>query len=372
MSAPEFTITDAVRSRVHMIISIIGPSGSGKTLSSLLIALGLASIDDGPIIVIDTENHRARHYAPTRPGANDGIPFKHLPFVAPYAPKRYIAALRKAETYKPSAIVIDSISHEHNGLGGVLSMHHAEVEKRGKESPVCWVAAKKERDELLQVMLELNTHLILCFRAKEKSDWQSKKGPEPLGWMPIGGEEYAFESTLRLLFVPGSDGRPLLVGQRPGERAMIKTPRQFRQLVGYYVAEEKSVDREFGAELARWARGDAPAENQTPAPAPAPQPQPGPAQQPEQPTTSEFVNATLAAFDQFGITAQDLIGYLGCDLTDALPEPRKQNLYQVHERLLSKKIEPGHYFPRHRKPEPEPEPTTDYGYSQVDFPVSDA
>src|SRR5690348_3347725 len=55
-----------VRGGSTVLIALWSESGGGKSRSALELAKGLAG-EAGKIIVVDTENGRARHYAPTPP-----------------------------------------------------------------------------------------------------------------------------------------------------------------------------------------------------------------------------------------------------------------------------------------------------------------
>jgi ABC-type glutathione transport system ATPase component len=108
----------ARRARMPLMISIVGASGSGKTLSAILTAEGIQRVQPGPIVVIDTEALRALKHA-------DGNPdrFVHVPFTAPFGPLDYIDAFKHALKHPPSTVIVDSMSHEWEGPGGVIEQH---------------------------------------------------------------------------------------------------------------------------------------------------------------------------------------------------------------------------------------------------------
>src|SRR5688500_14035543 len=111
---------DAVRTNSRILMGIAGPTGSGKTYSALRVATGLA--DGGTIAVIATERGRALDYA-------DDFRFKYTELDEPFTPRRYVEKLDQAEALNPSVIVVDSASHEHAGVGGVLDMHEATLQR---------------------------------------------------------------------------------------------------------------------------------------------------------------------------------------------------------------------------------------------------
>ena len=95
-----------------ILIGLVGPSGSGKTYSALRLATGIQSVVGGDIFVIDTEARRSLHYA-------DKFNFRFLQFDPPFGPLDYLAAIRHCVSKGAKTIVVDSMSHEHEGKGGV-------------------------------------------------------------------------------------------------------------------------------------------------------------------------------------------------------------------------------------------------------------
>ncbi len=246
----EITFTPGKRQDASLIIGIAGPSGGGKTLSALKLAKGLAQ--GGPIAAIDTERGRMLHYA-------DDFDFLHAALDAPFSPSRYSEAIRKAEAINPAVILIDSFSHEHAGEGGVLDMHEAELERMAGDDYkrreamkfAAWIKPKAERKRLVQHLLQLNTHLIVCLRAEEKIEIAKENGKtvvKPMrtlaghvGWIPVAAKELPYELTISLVVTPDAPGVP-----KP-----IKLSDQHRALVPL----NKPLTEDVGAALAEWARG---------------------------------------------------------------------------------------------------------------------
>lgn len=247
-----FEDSPAVREATPLIIGLDGPSGSGKTYSALRLATGIQRVVGGDIFFIDTEARRALHYA-------DKFKFRHLPFKAPFGPLDYLAAIEHCVNKGAKTIVIDSLSHEHEGPGGVLEMHEQEVQrlcqlwnaKPAATQMAAWSQPKKQRRRLINTILQLNVNLICCFRAKEKLKIQRGKDPIDMGWMPIAGEEFVFEMALCCLLLPGAKGVPTWQSDYPGERMMMKLPGQFVDLFG----EVKQLDEDTGSRLAEWSAG---------------------------------------------------------------------------------------------------------------------
>lgn len=246
-----FEYNEAKRERVPVIVGLVGPSGGGKTYSALRLATGMQRVTGGEIAVIDTESRRALHYS-------DQFAFRHVPFEAPFSPIDYLVAIEFARSKGASIVVVDSLSHEHEGPGGVLEWHDAEVERlreawkvtADKANIPAWGAPKAARRKLINRILQLGVNLILCFRAKEKVALRAGKVID-MGWSPIAGEEFSYEATVQCLLLPASNGVPTWDAERPGERAMTKLPAQFESLF----RERQPLSEEIGEQLARWAEG---------------------------------------------------------------------------------------------------------------------
>lgn len=254
MTATARTFEDApgVRSQTPLLVGLIGPSGTGKTYSALRLATGIQRVRGGDIFVIDTESRRALHYA-------EKFNFRHVPFAAPFSSLDYLAALEHCASRGAGVIVVDSMSHEHEGQGGYLMYHEAELERlsSGDESKakrvnfLAWAKPSAARRQLINGLLQLPVNFVFTFRSKEKLKIQAGKDPVELGWMPVAGDEFVYEMTLKLLLLPGADGLPTTTSSMIGEKQMIKIPEQFRALL----AKPEQLSEDFGASLATWAAG---------------------------------------------------------------------------------------------------------------------
>lgn len=247
-----FQDTEAKRAQVPLLVGLVGPSGSGKTYSALRLATGIQRVTGGDIFVVDTEAKRALHYA-------DKFRFRHLEFGAPFGPLDYLAAIEHCAKKGAKVIVVDSTSHEHEGPGGVLEMHEAEMQRMSRGNPdkaekvkmLAWQRPKSERRRLLNTILQMPVSMVFCFRAKEKLKIIPGREPERQGWMPIAGEEFVFEMTANILLPPGSDGVPEWKPAEVGSRSIVKLPAQFRQLF----SQAAPLSEEIGEAMARWAAG---------------------------------------------------------------------------------------------------------------------
>lgn len=249
-----FIDTAAVRERTPLLIGLVGPSGSGKTFSALRLATGFAKASGKDIFVIDTEARRALHYA-------ERFKFRHVAFGAPFGSLDYMAALDYCMSKGAGTIVVDSMSNEHEGVGGMLEFHSKEVErltrgdaaKADKFKMLAWGKPKAARRRMIQSILQMNCNFIFCFRAREKLEIKRGQEPVPLGFMPIAGEEFIYEMTLNCLLLPGANGVPTWHSEEIGERAIVKLPEQFRSLF----AGKPQLTEDVGMQLAAWAAGGA-------------------------------------------------------------------------------------------------------------------
>ena len=105
----------ANRQKVKIKMALQGPSGSGKTFGALLLGFGLCG-DWGKIAVIDSENRSSELYAHLGR-------FNVVSIEAPFTPEKYIEAIQICEKASMEVIIIDSISHEWEGIGGILEIH---------------------------------------------------------------------------------------------------------------------------------------------------------------------------------------------------------------------------------------------------------
>ncbi len=239
------TFRPATRESVGLLIGLAGASGSGKTWSAMELAKGLSG--GNRFAVIDTEAGRAKHYA-------DAFDFDHADLGPPFRPESYADAITAAEAAGYGVIVIDSFSHEHAGDGGLLDWHEEEFQRLGGRDAVkmtAWIKPKMAHRRMVSRLLQVRSHLILCFRAQEaieivKEDGKTVIRPKTSltgldGWQPISERTLPYELTLSFLLTPDAPGVP-----KP-----IKLQEQHRPLV--YL--DKPLSAEVGVALGEWARG---------------------------------------------------------------------------------------------------------------------
>lgn len=248
-----FSFRPARREKVGLIIGVMGPTGSGKTYSALRLAKGMSG--GARFAVIDTEAGRAKHYA-------DRFEFDHGDLHPPFRPEAYSEAVSAADQAGYPVVVVDSTSHVWAGDGGVLDWQEEELERMAgqdwKRREACkiasWIRPKIAHKHMLNRLLQLRCHLILCFRAEQKIEMRrdettgkieivEKAGPTSWqGWTPICEKNLPYEMTASFLLSP----------ERPGVAQPIKLQEQHRALL----EDGVPLSEEIGAGFARWAAGD--------------------------------------------------------------------------------------------------------------------
>lgn len=157
-------ITDASRDGATLLIGLSGPSGSGKTLSALRLATGMAEVRGGPVVVLDTEGGRAKHYAPPRgepPSPPTSYAFKLAVMDPPFSPERGLKAIEAVLKVEPAVLIIDSYSQFWEGPGGTL-----ELASQEPNSTIGWGRWKPRHFRLMQRLQLAPCHVILCMRAE--------------------------------------------------------------------------------------------------------------------------------------------------------------------------------------------------------------
>lgn len=223
----KFTIRKAERSLSKLRIGLAGPSGSGKTYSALLLAHGLAEWED--IAIIDTENGSADLYSQL--GG-----YNVLTLEKPFSPDRYIEAIQAAEEAGMKVIIIDSITHEWNGQGGVLEIQ----DKMGGRFQD-WAKVTPMHNRFVQTILQSKAHIITTVRTKTDyamSNEGGKSKVQKVGMKPETREGFEYEMTVA--FDLNINNVATIAKDRTA---------QFNKDAGFVITEDT------GKHLAEWAAG---------------------------------------------------------------------------------------------------------------------
>lgn len=257
-----FSVVDpsTIADPVALSVGLYGFTGTGKTESALRLAHGIRRVTGGRVLLADCDNGRGLHFVR---GPKALFPdTAYIDFPAPHNARDY-AALLDQMARERGVLVIDNMSAEHDGEGGLLDTKEAAMyDRQGhyKEgrAAVAWNEAKTPHKAMVRAFVRVNRGLpiIVTWRAQEKLDWSAKNEhgrsePKSQGEMPIGSRDLPFEMTATYLLPVGSRGTPCLVPKEKGEQMMTKIPRWFSDIV-------KSGDtfrEEHGEAMARWAFG---------------------------------------------------------------------------------------------------------------------
>ena len=182
-------LESANRKQAKIKMGIMGIAGGGKTMSALLIAFGITQ-DWNKIAVIDSENQSSHLYAHL--GS-----YKVLNLEPPFTPERYIQAIEVCEKAGIEVIILDSISHEWEGRGGILDIHS----NMAGNSFTNWSKLTPRHNSFVEKMLQSNCHIIATIRSKQDYVLNEKNGkqiPEKVGLKGVTREGMDYEFTLVL------------------------------------------------------------------------------------------------------------------------------------------------------------------------------
>jgi hypothetical protein len=234
------TFRKAITSEAKPLVGLYSESGCGKTKSALLIAKGFCG-DMAKVGMIETESGRGEAYA------DDAVVggYAVLPLREEFSPKTYGAAISVAEKAQLQCLIVDSGSHEWEGVGGVLDMA-ARNQADGKKGPLVWQRPKidHQREFMLRLTQTPIPLVIVCMRAKYpmeetivngKKEWARSKELQPK----------QSEDILYEMFIHG------WIDQQHRFHGTKYTLDMLRQVF----IDGETITVETGARLAVWAAG---------------------------------------------------------------------------------------------------------------------
>lgn len=181
----------ATRKKVKLRLNLSSPAGAGKTMSALLMAKGLVG-EWSKIGIIDTENESASLY--THLGD-----FQVLNLTPPFTPERYIEALNAGAAAGFECIILDSSSHEWNGLGGCIDLNEKLAQSKYKGNTwSAWNEVTPRHDRFVQTLLQSPCHIITCTRSKMETVMTDDKKVKKLGMKDIQRDGWEYELTVSL------------------------------------------------------------------------------------------------------------------------------------------------------------------------------
>lgn len=240
-----FEVKRATREGIVPNVVLMGGPGSGKTYSGLRLLTGMGCKN---IIVIDTENKRSRYYA-------DDFKFRIIELKAPYSTGRYGGAIASALDQDCDGMMIDQVTYEWSGTGGVLD---SVDNSPASNDFVKWKEPRKAHTEFLDLFVHLKIPYVVNVRAKvewamEKND-RGKMAPVEKGFEAVQGgrgprEKFEFEFPLVFLVkgnhhsIPVKDMTKLFAVPAKDEEGQLT-----------YDLRDEILTEEHGRELVRWAR----------------------------------------------------------------------------------------------------------------------
>lgn len=243
-------------------LAIYGPSFSGKTMSSIKLARGICRAwgvaPKDNIFMIDTENRRGLQYAETF-----NCEYQHVEFNPPFGSLDYLDHIDYCVAQGARVIIIDSGTHEHSGIGGLLERQEeyldnkskGDSEKRDKLRKASWISVKAERKRFEQRVLQIRTScaIIICYRADRALDYKSsgREAMQDLGFKAETTSKLPYEMAARFLLYPMSCGVPTLQTNYKYEKDMIKLPIWCAD----WFEPGVRLDEEMGERFAKWAKG---------------------------------------------------------------------------------------------------------------------
>lgn len=239
MSNPteKLKIRTATRTGVRPLIVFYSESGNGKTYSALLLARGLAGAN-GKVIMIDTESGRGELYADVPIFRNYDV----ISLTEPFSPARHIEALSLAQE-TADCIILDSGSHEWEGIGGVLDMAGENEHSSGRPGLHNWRTPKFEHSKFVAALMRSTVPLVVCLRAKYKTKQRKDdRGKTQIVkddyTSPIQAEDFIFEATCHGEIMP--------------DHSLRLTKWSHPKLKSCFPEEGKPVEIKHGEAIAAW------------------------------------------------------------------------------------------------------------------------
>lgn len=232
-------IQPARREGSHVLVSLTGPSGSGKTMTAIKVARGLIG-PQGRLGFLDTETGRGRLYS-------DLTTYDYGELTPPFSPIRFIGAIDDFEAHGVDALILDSASHEWEGVGGVQEM----AEATGKQGLLKWQQPKAAHKRFVNRLLTSRMHIFICLRAREKMiQAKDERGRDQIvsdGYHEIQEKNFIYEMTASVLLLPG------------GRKLVTKCPAALQAAFGPVGQESAGyLDEATGRMLGEWVKGGDP------------------------------------------------------------------------------------------------------------------
>lgn len=183
-------IRKAARQKAKLRVGLSGSAGSGKTLSALMIAKGILKGNLQKCTVIDTENGSADLYSHIGE-------YNVIPLNAPYNPEKYIEAIEACEKAGMELVIIDSVSHEWDGEGGLLETNELIAQTKFKGNTwAAWSVTTPRHQKFLEAITASKMHIITTARSKTAIIQTEDKKIKKVGLKEIQREGFEYELTV--------------------------------------------------------------------------------------------------------------------------------------------------------------------------------
>lgn len=139
-------------------------------------------------MVIDSESNSADLYAHLGP-------YNVLGIGQPFMPEKYIQAIELCEKAGMQVIILDSISHEWDGNGGILDIHGSMT----GNSFTNWNKVTPRHNAFIQKILQSPAHILATIRSKQDyvlSERNGKMVPEKVGLKGVQRDGMDYELTI--------------------------------------------------------------------------------------------------------------------------------------------------------------------------------
>lgn len=257
----KFVVKEAKREQIYPKIALMAPSGGGKTYSSLRLATGMCDYirkheDREPrILFANTEAKRGYYYA-------NEFKYHIVDLNPPHNPENYVDLIEYAVEEKYDILIIDSSSHEWDGIGGCLDLH---AQAGGKYQD--WKKVSPRHERFINAIAYSPITIIATMRSKDAYEMsRDNNGRTSVEKIGVGakqreGFEYEFTATFLIdqktntavaqkdnTHIFENDGAIILT-EKHGERVMQwansgdgYTPINFKDSISPEDAEKKELN----------------------------------------------------------------------------------------------------------------------------------
>lgn len=214
-------IKKATKQEVKLKLMITGPTKAGKSITGLRLIHEISK-DPAKRLVIDSERGRIKLYVNEENPDGGRFAFDVLELDGDYSADTYMQALQMGVDGGYEVVMIDQISHEWNGKGGILEqVDQAKKFGNNKNQLSAWADATPKHQQFLDALMTSKVHLVVTARSKmeyviEKNEKTGKNDVRKVGLAPVQREgiEYEFDvqgdmDESHVMRISGTRCRPL-------------------------------------------------------------------------------------------------------------------------------------------------------------------